>query len=708
MMRLLSPLLFVLIVSIGFSLPTFSSAQAEEAQEPDQYVFVRALANQTNISGGETIRLGIEQIIHPKWHTYWKNPGDSGLATSVSWELPEGFEVTDLEWPVPDKIPFGPLTNYGYEGQVTLLQNLKVPTAVGDMPIQLNGRVDLLVCHDICIPESHNISLILNGTAPAEPQKISEAEAQLPPVLNDLNIQYYKSDDTLTFKIPQDPHFENVESVELLPETWGGLLNQAEATIERNEETILIFQSKGERDLSEIETYPVLFKFLKENGEEFIFTSNAQLIDSPVVEAAAATPFEVSLFLQAILFAVFGGMILNLMPCVFPVLSMKALSLVHLKDEDEKEARKHGLAYTAGILVTFSIIAGLLIILKAGGEQIGWGFQLQNPLIILGLAYLVFVIGLNLAGYFEFSNKLSGVGQNLTQKSGTQGAFFTGVLATLVATPCTAPFMGVALGYALTQPALVSMIIFLSLGFGLALPYLALCYIPALRSKLPKPGAWMEKFKEFLSFPLFATAAWLIWVLAQQSSANIVFFALVGFVLIALMIWLFQNFISHTSGREKKSDFAVILLFISGLFLAFTFYAALHTTPPTGSVQSESIGKNWEEFSPETLQSLLEGDDPVFTNMTAAWCITCQVNDKVALQNDAVRELFAQKNIGYLKGDWTLKDEKITQYLEEFNRSGVPLYVFYGARSNETGERPEPVVLPQILTPSIVKDVINP
>ena len=696
-------LVFILFIMVG--VPTLNTAHAEiNNDEPDQYVYVRLLADKTTIAAGDKIRIGLEQIIHPKWHTYWKNPGDSGLPTTITWSLPDGFTVTDMEWPTPLKIPFGPLTNYGYEGTVTTLQTLTAPDTISDMPYQLDAKVDLLVCHDICIPESYDVSIILNGNTPAEPTKIAAAEKNILNTNNDFKSGYYLDGQNFTLHLPTDAfNIDTVKSITLLPEKWGAVDNTATATFTNTDNGILITQTAGDRDLTEIQNYPVIIDATLKDGTKQVFKINATPIENPNLGQAdsAQSSGGLTAFLQAILFALFGGMILNLMPCVFPVLSMKALSLVNLHGEGEKQARKHGIAYTAGILISFGLIAGVLLALKAGGAQIGWGFQLQSPIIILGLAYLVFIIGLNLAGFFEFSNKLAGIGQKQTQDEGTKGAFFTGVLATLVATPCTAPFMGVALGYALTQPAIISMSVFLALGFGLALPYLALCFIPALRAKLPRPGAWMDTFKQFLSFPLFITAVWLVWVLARQGGETAVLIALLGMVAITLTIWLSRHL--KTNGLWKL--IATVLLIASIFFTISTFITVnLFAQPEVVSRETDSV--NWTAFSNEKLSNLKETDQAVFINMTAAWCITCQVNDRIALKTNKIKTLFKDKNIAYLKGDWTNKDSEITKYLNSYNRQGVPLYVYYPPR-DENGKRPDAVVLPQILTAGIVEKSIT-
>lgn len=688
--------LFIFLMA-GFS--NTSSAELLGEEEPDQYVQVRLIADKTTVNGGEIVRIGVEQTIYPNWHVYWKNPGDSGTPPSIEWQLPPDFTVSELEFPTGKKIPYGPLTNYGYEGQVTFLQNLTLPINIGTTPFALNAKVNLLVCHDICIPETHEVWIKFNADTIAEPEKIRAAEATLPTVKNwPATYQEIGNNFVIKTSTQDTTDLQNATNITLLPEEWGAVDNNADATIKITADGFELSQKIGERDLNEISSFPYVITYTNAQGENKSIRLQAQ----PKLIAATAAPSQSSLnIFQALLFALLGGVILNLMPCVFPVLSMKALSLINLKGKEETKARGYGIAYTLGILLSFAAIGGALLLLKAGGAQIGWGFQLQNPVVITLLAYLVFVIGLNLSGFFEFNTgRLGNLGQGLTQRDDNRGAFFTGVLATLVATPCTAPFMGAAMGFALTQPALISMLVFLALGLGLALPYLALCFIPALRSKLPRPGHWMETFRNFLAFPMFITAAWLVWVLSQQISAIGVFVTLIGAVLIAFSLWLMQ--VMPPNGLMR--NVAKILLILS---IAFALISPFLTHEATKNPLEKQIGQNWEEFTPEKLSTLLTGDAPVFTNMTASWCITCKVNERVALKNGSVEELFAEKNIQYLKGDWTNQNPDITQYLNSFGRNGVPLYVYYPPRNPQTGARPDAIVLPQILTAGLVEKTIQ-
>jgi len=663
--------------------PAHAFISNTNSNEPDQYVQVSLIANQTKVSGGDTVTIGIVNDIYPLWHIYWTNPGDSGTPLEISWDVDDAYQFSDIAHPIPKIIPYGPLTNYGHEDETILLQTITLPETLPEGAFTLNSNIDLLVCHDICIPESHKASITFNGDQAPSLERIEKAQSKLPTAstanatfeINDQNVIITVSDIT-------EGSLGEVSAINLLPVEWGLIDNTATTKTAYENVTLVLKHKRGDRDIAEVPTYPIVVAYTDDNDKHAGLSLSVE-----TTSTAAASNIGI---IKALILAVLGGLVLNLMPCVFPVLSMKALSLIQLSDKEEKKARAYGLSYTAGILLSFGLIAGVLIALKSGGAQIGWGFQLQSPAVIIALAYLVFIIGLNLSGFFEFAGRFGHWGQKLTTKSGHGGAFWTGVLATLVATPCTAPFMGGAIGFALTQNAFVALLVFLGLGFGLALPYLLLCYIPALRHKLPRPGAWMESFRQFLSFPMFITAAWLLWVLTQQANANAIFFALTGMIAIAFMIWLSKRTPKGAIGKALKTLFYVIA-FIGILF------------PILAGGGSD---KEYHEFSPSKLSELLESDNPVFVNMTAAWCITCKVNERIALQTDKTTALFEDKNIEYVKGDWTNKNAEITQYLEKFGRSGVPLYVYYPA-PDSSGNRSDPVLLPQILTNQIIFETIS-
>jgi thiol:disulfide interchange protein len=419
-----------------------------------------------------------------------------------------------------------------------------------------------------------------------------------------------------------------------------------------------------------------------QTAEEIAVTDSIQPSSTPAPDISVA-PAHKPLWLL-ILFAMLGGAILNLMPCVFPVLSIKIMSLAQA---DRERLPIHGWVYTAGIVLCFVLFASILLVARAGGEAIGWGFQLQSPLLITALVYLFFIMGLSLSGMVNIGTSWMGVGQALTQKSGLKGSFFTGVLAAVVASPCTAPFMGAALGFALTQPGIVSLSVFAALGFGMALPLLLLCYIPALASRLPRPGAWMETFKEILAFPLYLTAVWLLWVLGRQAGLNTLIIVCAGAVAIAFSFWLM--------GRPGRG----IWQFVRRLLIVAAWVIAI--AMPWQALKSSSEESRWQAYSPELLQKLRDEGTPVFVNLTADWCLTCLANERLALSTEEVEAAFDAQGVIALKGDWTNTDPTITALLNEYGRSGVPLYLWFPPNSQVAD------VLPQLLTRTIVVEAIN-
>lgn len=699
--RIFPALLLLLFYSL-ISVTYFASTALAE----DQYVSIRLLPEKTRLGGGETVTVGIEQTLHPDWHTYWINPGDSGTAPRITWEGLEGLNASAIEWPVPKRMGMGPLVNFGYEEKVVLLQDLTLPENLPDGPVRLTATVDVLVCHDICIPETHKASMILNGEQYPAAAAVETARTALPLEMGwATSITEEGGNLIVTIKTDAPGAFGKMESLELYPEEWGLIDNTKTTTARKEGDDLILSHPRGDRALSDVPVSKLVIAYEDAAG----IRKGIRL--SVLNEAAPLQRDDVSHDIglaTAIFYALLGGLILNLMPCVFPVLSMKALSLVQLKDKDNARARLHGIAYTLGVMAMFAVIAGILLALKAGGAQVGWGFQLQHPAVTLFLTYLFFTLGLNLAGYFDVNVSLAHVGDSLTRKSGLSGSFFTGALATLVATPCTAPFMAGAMGYALTQSAFVSMAIFLSLGFGLALPYLALTFIPAIRHRLPRPGVWMERFRQFLAFPMFGAACWLFWVLSQQIDHMGQFAALLGALSIALGVWFWKIRPHRKTGRAVFTALSgLAILFMLSTFFTIRTHEGATAAPRTGEDATASIDGE-EAFTRVRLEEYLKGNDPIFVNMTAAWCITCKVNEKVALSIESTLALFREKGVRYLKGDWTNQNPEITNYLEEYGRNGVPIYVYYGPRDMKSGVRPEPVVLPQILTPGIVAETIQP
>lgn len=696
---------FVLTLGgIGFSTPPASAASSADGT----HATLSLIAERGTIKPGETLTIGIKQVMDPHWHTYWINPGDSGTAARVNWTLPDNFKTGDIQWPIPSKLPTGPLMNFGYSGTAILLQDITAPSSIPDGPFTIKADIDILVCNEVCIPESHSVSLTLNNGAGGHAAEIATARAAMPLEMGwETTLKSRDGELIATITTDNNDAFSDTASIDILPEEWGLIKNTADARASLTNDGLIIHKELGERALSDVPLTKLLVIYNDPQGQRrgvrlSALNENASAIPMGASAAAVLPKIDDITFFQALLLALLGGMILNLMPCVFPILSMKALSLVNMKDKDIDKARKHGLAYTGGVMLSFAVIAAILIALKSAGAEIGWGFQLQNPLMILILSYLLFIIGLNLSGFFEIKGSFTNVGSKLASKGGYSGSFFTGILATLVATPCTAPFMGVAMGFALTLAAPLAIGIFLAMGLGLALPYLLLTFVPALRHMLPHPGHWMETFRQFLAFPMFASAAWLVWVLAQQADVMAVFSALLGMIGIAFVIWLYR--VRPTSHKGRIATFILGIATLS--FIASTFIFPHPDGMEKDSPAQVLAQQNWEDFTHEKLNALLDDGYPVFINMTAAWCITCKVNEKVALSTDDTRALFADKNIRYLKGDWTNQNPEITKYLAEYGRSGVPIYVYYAPRDEQTGQRPAPVVLPQILTPGIVRDTI--
>jgi thiol:disulfide interchange protein len=685
--RILASILAALALCI-----TIPSARAAEIAKTE-HVTARLLADARSIEAGGIITVGIHKQIKPKWHTYWQNSGDAGTATSIAWTLPAGADAGEILWPAPKRILIGPVANYGYEGEVTLLTKIKLPEnlrAGDDFPIR--AVVDWLVCEEICIPEQVTLDLSIPIVAKGfstgiSTREIESARSKLPienawPFTADI-----KNGKIELVAASSDILAARVAGAHFFAADWGVIKHAADQSLRAEDGKLSLtlnpYESKVPQTLR-----GVLVLDEKSGGKT---TQQAYAVEAPLTgtlgpQASFAMP-EIGLA-TALIFALLGGIILNLMPCVFPVLSIKVLALVNHSRMSRKRRHAYGAAYTLGVLACFGVFAGIALAFKAGGAELGWGFQFQSPLFVLLLAYLLFTVGLSQSGVIAFGSSLSRLGA-YGGSDGYAMSFLMGALAAIVATPCTAPFMGAALGFAVGQSAPILLAIFLALGFGLALPYLLLCYWPSLLRYLPRPGPWMERLKQALAFPMYATAIWLVWVLAQQAGANAVAAALGGMLLIAFAAWLFSS-----SGKTwRLATYSLSTASIIAALALGIFFVKDATAPE----QSVAANARYETFSPTRLEELRTQDRPVFVNLTAAWCITCLVNERVALDRANVISAFEAANVAYLKGDWTHRDPAITQMLAKFGRNGVPLYVFYPA-----GATSQPVVLPQILTPEIV------
>lgn len=691
------------------SAQAISEALSDRAATPQ--VEAQLVASVSSVEPGAEFYVGLHQKIIPHWHTYWINPGDSGSPTTIQWTLPEGALASEIIWPAPSRYSVGPITNYAYDNEVTLLTEVRVPDeATPGESFTLQAVVDWLVCEEECIPQQVELVLSLPVVASGESvtvsdPRIEDALARLP-VPSPWDIRATQSaidpetrQGDLTLHIPLSKgQLEQVTDIWFYPYEWGRIQQSSAQVLTPAENGAELTIETGEAPLKTGDAVTGVLVISEQAGDRGAQEITRGFEVNSVLQAAGSNTADAAMgFFAAVMLALLGGIILNLMPCVFPVLSLKALSLVSHSNQSAVQIRLHGLVYALGVLASFAFLAVLLILLKAGGAQIGWGFQFQTPLFVLAMAYLMFAVGLSLSGVFFIGGSVAGIGSSLTEKPGYSGSFFTGVLATIVATPCTAPFMAAALGYALAQPSAKLLAIFLSLGLGLALPYLLLTCWPRAQRWLPRPGQWMERAKQVLAFPMYATAIWLVWVLVQQAGVNSVVIALGGMLLIAFAAWVYDTSLS-SSARLRKAGTAGALVMLM-LVLGMSYLGIDSSTASVDSTiaKSSTAEQNWEPYSETRLNELLGEGKPVFLNFTASWCISCLVNERVALSDVKVKETFRQQGIFYLKGDWTNRDLAITQFLQKFNRSGVPFYLFYPA-----GKSAQPAELPQILTPDMV------
>ncbi|MCI5049804.1 MAG: thioredoxin family protein [Rickettsiales bacterium] len=646
------------------------------------------------LTSGESVWVGIHFDLAPHWHLYWKNPGDSGLEATYEWSLPEGVSAGPIHWPAPKRIEYEGLYNYGFEDSVTLLAPVtKTEAANGDVSVIL--QADWLVCKEICIPESATFEFTLpaDGTFEhASEQMVIDAATDLLPAPFKGEAYYKAGEKNVEIGVSHaDFAAKGVETIWWFPLKDGIITNGSNQPFVQDGQQVTITAERGSIPL--VESYSGTLEVRYKDGSHELFHVDAKQLNGEVsampnasgVTPAAPIATEEMSVLGAIFFALLGGIILNAMPCVLPVLSLKALSISKKAEKAASEVRLHGLSYTTGIVLSFLAIAIALISLKAAGHAIGWGFQLQSPAFVSVLIYVLLLVGLNLSGVFEIPSLFANVGANKANESSLSGSFFTGVLATLVATPCTAPFMAPAIGFAVTQSTAAMLMIFAALGFGLALPLLLISFLPQLYRLLPKPGAWMLRFKQFLAFPIYASAAWLLWVLAQQSGAMGLAYALAGMCLIAFVAWLIPLLHNHVV--------RIIAILTTVWLLWLTVQHQI--VAPVQHIMSDD-----EAFSFERLESHRAAGTAVFVDATAAWCITCKVNEQIALNTAQVRAAFEKQGIVFMVADWTNQDAEITEFLASFGRNGVPLYVYYAPGA-------EPVVLPQILSPSIVLEAIS-
>jgi thiol:disulfide interchange protein len=688
------------IIIVALASGAIAPVCAGSPTAPEDLVKSKLVPETQALAPGAVLWVDLRLEMKPGWHTYWRNPGDAGLPTTIDWSLPPGFSAGEIRWPVPQHFVRGNAGSYGYTGALDLLVPITAPKSPGaSRQATLTAKASWLVCEEICIPGRAKLSLSLPvATAPplldpAVAPLFAAARRQLP-VPAPFETRFAESERDLRLMVPASA-LGGLRNPTGMFFPFGNTLidNARDPRVERRADGFDIVLKKSATAAAASATLNGVLVLRADGGVERTFDISA----NPALAAPAEPGFP---WWKAVLLAVLGGVVLNAMPCVFPILSLKLLSLVQQAHGHRSERIGHGLAYTAGIFVSFAVLGGALLIARAGGEAVGWGFQLQSPVFVALIAYLLFAMGLSLSGAAVFGSSAAGLGGVLAKRSGLPGTFFTGMLATVVATPCTAPFMGAALGFALMAPASVAFGIFLALGLGLSTPYLLATLIPGWQRLLPRTGAWMDLVKQLLAFPLYATVAWLLWVLIEEVGPSDSLAALFGLVLVGFAIWIFGRTRSAAAwGRRLGTGFGATAA-VTAILVAASFASIENGAAGVDANTGQPSKLAYEPFTLERLNALKAAGKPVFVNLTASWCITCLLNERVALDNEAVQKAFAAHGIVPLKGDWTTRNPEITDLLQRFGRSGVPLYLYYD------GVDP-PVVLPQILTAPIVLDTIG-
>lgn len=723
----LSSLIFGICFSLAAGVPLL--AASDSADLP--HVHVQLVSEQAGVQAPGKIVAGLYFKLESGWHVYWKNPGDAGEPPRINWTLPNGVQAEGIQFPAPKRLPLGPLMDFGYEDQVLFPVQLDVESSVKlGSTMQLPAKVMWLVCRESCIPEKANLELDLPvvGAKPASNAAFLAAfkhahEAMPKPLPAKYKVGFSPAGqgfnlmletgqrETIALFFPADFNIiDNPAPQKLIPMAKGltlELKKDSELTTVPAEINGVIELSDGRAfELSaragalvsaDKATAPATAMPTKAPEVRTPSTAAPLPTQVPVAPQAAPTgprPTSFSELLRTAGLAFLGGLILNLMPCVFPVLFIKGLALVQSGNEQRHKLRTHGFVYAVGILVSFWVLVGVLLGLRDAGSHLGWGFQFQSPVFLSLMAGLLFFLGLSLAGQFEIGLSLTSAGGSLATKQGYAGSFFTGVLAVIVATPCTAPFMGVAVGFALRQSAAVTFAIFTALALGLAAPYVALTLQPAWTKLLPRPGVWMEVLKQATAVPIFGTVIWLSWVLAQAYGAALLAALLASFLLLAMAGWFLGRW---PLKRWATVAAAMILLCVVGL----SVFAPAKLMVAAKAADVSQLHGGWQPWSAGAVKRYQAEGRPVFVDFTASWCLSCQVNERVALKQAAVEKAFADANVVLLRADWTQYDDSITQALSTLDRSGVPAYALYSPGQSQ------PQMLPEVLTPGVLTDALS-
>lgn len=683
-MRVLGFVFVTVLLWLGVILP--ASAQAPDPNSAGPHLAVKLIAETENPAPGTSVTIAYDVTPQPGWHGYWQNPGDAGFPAKFAWNLPTGIVAGEASYPVPTTLLIAGLMNYVFEQHYTLLLKIDIPAtaAVGSkLPIKL--RSNYLVCtEEICVPEAADLSINLtvgDGAINPERRELFDGFRKALPKSIGMDATYQIVGKTIRIGIPY-PATTPLQSAYFFPLTTGRIDYAAPQKVTRDGDRLVIETAALEAGIG-----PVMGVIRIGTARGLNVSASSGTVAAAAGGATTGTGENVIwATLIALGGALLGGLILNIMPCVFPILSLKALSLAR-GHVDERAARREALAYTAGVLVVIVGLGAAILGLRAGGAAVGWAFQLQDPRTIAVLMLLVVALTLNLAGLFEIPTP-----RFVDSASGASGAFATGALAAIIATPCTGPFMGAALGAALVLPWPAALAVFAGLGIGLSIPFLALGFIPALRKLLPKPGAWMETFRHILAIPMGLTAVWLAWVLGGQSGVNGMTLGLLGGLGIAMVLFI--------AGRRQARGLS--MHWASGLALAVVAVITASMIQPVArgaAAAAELAASNKLVFTAEKLAAVRARGQPVFAYFTADWCLTCKVNERVAIDTDAVKAAFAKHNVAVMVGDWTDGDPKLGRFIEQHNRAGVPLYLYYKPGAAE------PEILPQVLTAGMLSEL---
>ena len=697
------------------------AAAAAAAPVKTPHVEAELVSERTALVPGRTTTLALRLKMADGWHTYWRNPGDSGLPTTLAWKLPAGTTAGPIQWPAPEALPAGPLVNFGYEGEVLLLTDVAVAADArpGDT-LTLAAKAEWLVCRETCIPEEAQLELVLPVSDRSDPypqwgKAIAATRDALPAPAPGWLAAARGDGQKVVVTLTAPAGAATPAGVHFFPFDEGRIEPAGKQAFARDPSGTFTLTLPVANQLAP--GFARVAGVLTSTGgfAAGAAAPKAIVIDTPLTGAVVAGPKPAAApvpvlnaaapageglsLLAAMLFAFVGGIVLNLMPCVFPVLSLKALALAAPGHGNRQKLRLEGLAFSGGVIATFVVLAGLLLAFRAAGEQFGWGFQLQSPAVVTGLALLFFVLALNMSGAFEFTSLVPSEAAGWSARNRYADAALSGVLAVVIASPCTAPFMGAALGFALAQPAVVTLVVFVALGLGMALPFLLLSWFPGWRRMLPKPGKWMVHLKQMLAFPLYATVAWLAWVLGAQVDNDAVVRLLITLVVVAFALWAWRT---YRMGAARAYSVAAVAGFVAACAVAWPLFSggaerdAAAAAPGAGKA---AAGDPWQPFTPALVAELTAAGKPVFVDFTAAWCVTCQVNKRLVLNDRTVKDAFVQHGIELVRADWTRRDPVITQALAALGRQGVPVYVLYIPGR-------EPTLLPEVLQTQVVLDAL--